>query len=148
MAASASAPYVEVQNLSVVGRQQDTDEVTILSDVSFAIARGEVLALIGESGSGKTTAGLSLMGYARPGCTITRGRVRLGEMDVLTLSPRELTDLRGRRVSYVAERGSCLQSGPAHHYAGDRAGADPRRNVAGGGANEGAHTLRDRKSVV
>jgi peptide/nickel transport system ATP-binding protein len=96
-------PYVEVQHLSVMGRQEGGAAVAILSDVSFAIARGEVLALIGESGSGKTTAALSLMGYARAGCRITAGRVRLGETDVLALPSRALADLRGRRVSYVAQ---------------------------------------------
>ena len=59
--------------------------------------------MIGESGSGKTTAALSLMGYARPGCTITGGTVRLGDTDVLSLSPRELSGLRGQQVSYVAQ---------------------------------------------
>ena len=100
--ADSTRPHVQVENLSVAGRQ-DTGQVAILSDLSFAIARGEVLALIGESGSGKTTAALSLMGYARPGCTITGGTVRLGDTDVLSLSPRELSGLRGQRVSYVAQ---------------------------------------------
>ncbi len=103
MAASTGAPHVEVQNLSVAGRHDNAGRVAILSDLSFAIARGEVLALIGESGSGKTTAALSLMGYARPGCTITGGAVRLGDTDVLSMSPRELSGLRGQRVSYVAQ---------------------------------------------
>ena len=75
--ADSARPHVQVESLSVVGRQ-DTGQVAILSDLSFAIARGEVLALIGESGSGKTTAALSLMGYARPGCTITGGTVQVG----------------------------------------------------------------------
>ena len=97
------ATHVEVDRLCVIGRQADAAPVEILTKVSFSAARGEVLALIGESGSGKTTAALSLMGYARPGCTITSGRVRLGETDVLSLSHGELAGLRGRRVSYVAQ---------------------------------------------
>jgi peptide/nickel transport system ATP-binding protein len=101
--ADSGRPYVAVDHLSVVGRQEGGAAVAILSDVSFAIARGEVLALIGESGSGKTTAALSLMGYARAGCRITAGRVRLGETDVLALPPHKLADLRGRQISYVAQ---------------------------------------------
>lgn len=97
------AAHVQVDRLCVVGRQADAAPVEILSDVSFSVARGEVLALIGESGSGKTTAALSLMGYARPGCTITGGRVRLDQTDVLALSRGERAELRGRRVSYVAQ---------------------------------------------
>jgi peptide/nickel transport system ATP-binding protein len=101
--ADSARPHVQVESLSVVGRQDGAGNVAILTDLSFAIARGEVLALIGESGSGKTTAALSLMGYARPGCTITGGTVRLDDTDVLSLSPRELSGLRGQRVSYVAQ---------------------------------------------
>ncbi len=97
------AAHVEVDRLCVVGRQADAAPVKILTEVSFSVVRGEVLALIGESGSGKTTAALSLMGYARPGCAITSGRVRLGETDVLSLSHGKLAGLRGRRVSYVAQ---------------------------------------------
>src|SRR3712207_9071373 len=41
--------------------------------------------------------------YARPGCRIAGGRIRLGETEVLSLSPRGLREFRGRRVSYVAQ---------------------------------------------
>src|SRR5579875_2174656 len=83
-------PHVEVSGLCVVGREERADTVPIITDLSFSIARGEVLALIGESGSGKTTAALALMGYARRGCSIVAGRVRIGATDVLSLPPRAL----------------------------------------------------------
>jgi peptide/nickel transport system ATP-binding protein len=75
----------------------------IVDDVGFDIARGEVLALIGESGSGKTTIGLAMMGYARPGCRIDGGAIRLGDTDILGLTPAGLADLRGRRVAYIPQ---------------------------------------------
>jgi len=78
-------------------------ENTIVKDVSFRIEPGEVLALIGESGSGKTTIALSLMGYARRGCRIAGGSVRIGDTEVLGLSESERRELRGRRVSYIAQ---------------------------------------------
>lgn len=62
-------------------------EQTLVDHLSFAIQPGEVLALIGESGSGKTTTALALMGYARQGCSIAGGSVRIGEVDVLHLDP-------------------------------------------------------------
>ncbi|KAF1021491.1 MAG: Glutathione import ATP-binding protein GsiA [Paracidovorax wautersii] len=80
---------------------------TVVDRLSFSIRPGEVLALIGESGSGKTTTALALMGYARPGCTIAGGSVRLGEgaqaVEVLTLPPAAQRALRGRTVAYIAQ---------------------------------------------
>ena len=63
---------IRVADLRVVacGERGETE---IVKGVSFALEKGEVLALIGESGSGKTTTALALMGYARYGCTIAGG---------------------------------------------------------------------------
>src|SRR3954468_21046508 len=77
--------------------------VTLVDSLSFAIQPGEVLALIGESGSGKTTTALALMGHARRGCRISGGSVRIGDVDVLSLGGRQLRALRGRTVSYIAQ---------------------------------------------
>jgi len=76
---------------------------TLVDALSFTIRPGEVLALIGESGSGKTTTALALMGHARRGCRISGGSVRIGDVDVLSLGARQLRALRGRTVSYIAQ---------------------------------------------
>ena len=89
---------VQVQGLTIEAGGQ-----TLVDRLSFHIQPGEVLALIGESGSGKTTTALALMGYARHGCSITGGSVRIGETDVLHLSPAQQRALRGRRVAYIAQ---------------------------------------------
>lgn len=78
-------------------------DAVLVDGLSFAIRPGEVLALIGESGSGKTTTALALMGHARHGCRIAGGRVRIGEVEVLSLGARALRALRGRVVSYIAQ---------------------------------------------
>lgn len=94
---------VLVKDLRIVAQAAGGAETQIVKDVSFRIEPGEVLALIGESGSGKTTIGLALMGYARRGCRIAGGSVRIGETEVLGLSEAERRQLRGRRVSYIAQ---------------------------------------------
>ncbi len=76
---------------------------TLVDALSFTIRPGEVLALIGESGSGKTTTALALMGHARRGCRVSGGSIRIGDVDVLSLDPRQLRALRGRTVSYIAQ---------------------------------------------
>ena len=53
-------------------------EATIVDEVSFDLAKGRVLGLIGESGAGKSTIGLAAMAYGRGGVRITGGSVRLG----------------------------------------------------------------------
>lgn len=93
-------PFIEVRNLCVTA---GNDRRLIVNNVSFTAEKGEVIALIGESGSGKSTIALSLMGYAREGCQISTGSVRIGDNEVLELSQKELRDLRGKSVAYVAQ---------------------------------------------
>src|SRR4030081_2565737 len=94
---------VRADGLRVVARTDSGDESTIVKDASFSIPKGEVLALIGESGSGKTTIALALMGYARSGCRIAGGAVHIGDTDVTSLGRRQLSGLRGCRVAYIAQ---------------------------------------------
>jgi len=96
-------PLVEVSELRVLARDLEGRETVIVKNASFSVAHGEVVALIGESGSGKTTIALALMGYARPGCRIAGGRIRIGDTDILALSPRRLAELRGGRVAYIPQ---------------------------------------------
>lgn len=92
--------FIEVENLCITAGKANTP---IVKNVSFTAKKGEVVALIGESGSGKSTIALSLMGYARPGCRIASGSVRIGGREILSLPPRELRALRGKSVAYVAQ---------------------------------------------
>ena len=89
---------VVVDKLSV-----SAGSATLVDALSFTSRPGEVLALIGESGSGKTTTALALMGHARRGCRISGGSVRIGDVDVLALGAGQLRALRGRTVSYIAQ---------------------------------------------
>jgi peptide/nickel transport system ATP-binding protein len=97
------AALVDVQGLRVVVRKEGGGESAIVKDVSFSIPKGEVLALIGESGSGKTTIALSMLGYARRGCRIAGGSIRIGDTQVLQLDDEGLYALRGAKVSYIAQ---------------------------------------------
>jgi peptide/nickel transport system ATP-binding protein len=95
--------HVEVRDLTIVAPRGDDEPRLIVDNVSFELPKGEILALIGESGSGKTTVALSLMGYTKPGLVRQWGEIRLGETRVDQLGPAALTELRGRRVSYIAQ---------------------------------------------
>lgn len=94
---------LHVNDLRVDAVQQDGSSSRIVKDVSFSVKRGEILALIGESGSGKTTVALATMGYARSGCRITRGEVILDGEDILSLDQESRRRLRGRRICYLAQ---------------------------------------------
>ena len=100
-----------VKNLSVCVKDKQDNQHKIVDNISFVVNSGEVIALIGESGSGKTTISLSCMGYARPGCFITDGEVRLDEESVLTKSLKELQTLRGKEITYVAQSAAASFNG-------------------------------------
>ena len=92
--------------LSVTGLKTwlETEEGTVraVDGVSFDIARGETLALLGESGCGKSICALSLLQLVpQPVGRIVDGEVRLNSQNVLQLSEREMRKLRGRRISMI-----------------------------------------------
>jgi peptide/nickel transport system ATP-binding protein len=96
-------PHVSVENLYISARTPEGRDIVIVDDVSFVVPRGEVLALIGESGSGKTTIALSLLGHIRPGAWISGGAIRVGDHEITALAEPALRGLRGNTISYVAQ---------------------------------------------
>ena len=97
------ANLVEINNLKVEATTDSGRVVEIIKDVSFNIAKGEIVALIGESGSGKTTIALTLMGYAREGCRISGGKVYVDGQDMAALSESERSKMRGTTVAYIPQ---------------------------------------------
>jgi peptide/nickel transport system ATP-binding protein len=87
--------------------------VTIVDGVSFDLQKGKVLGLIGESGAGKSTIGLSALAYGRGGAEITGGQVLLDGDDLLTLGKSGIRKVRGARVCYVAQSAAAAFN-PAH----------------------------------
>ena len=94
---------LEVDDLKISARRDDDSLLPIVKGVSFSVARGEVVALIGESGSGKTTIALSALGYTKPGLEFVGGEVRLEGENVITMASDQLRSLRGQRVAYLAQ---------------------------------------------
>jgi putative ABC transport system ATP-binding protein len=103
LARSAAAPAVGVPvlELDAVTKSYGSDPpVPALQGVSFAIAAGELVAIIGPSGSGKSTL-LHVMGtLERP----TSGRVSVTGLDVEQLSDRELAAVRATRIGFVFQQ--------------------------------------------
>ncbi|CUH99714.1 MULTISPECIES: ABC transporter ATP-binding protein [Leisingera] len=78
-------------------------DIEIVHGVSFDLAPGKVLGLIGESGAGKSTIGLASMAYGRGGVKITGGEVWVNGRDVLKSKLGDIRKLRGGEVTYVSQ---------------------------------------------
>jgi peptide/nickel transport system ATP-binding protein len=97
-------PLLEVAELSV---RFDTDDgpVHAVDRLSFALAPGEVLGIVGESGCGKTVTCLSLVRLL-PDTAVIGGRVLFDGRDLLALTGRRLRGVRGREISFVFQEPS------------------------------------------
>ena len=98
---SVAEPLLAVEGLTVTFPRAARPAVR---DVTWQVAPGEVLALVGRSGSGKTTNALAVMGLLPPRARVA-GSVRLRGSELLGLDDRAMSAVRGRRVAMVFSDG-------------------------------------------
>ena len=92
--AASPAPVLHIQDLTVAYG----DAAPVLSDLSLSLAAGEIVGLIGETGSGKTTLARAVLGLARP----RRGSIHFRQLPISTLAPRPLRRFRqSGAIQYV-----------------------------------------------
>jgi len=93
----------EAKDLRISAVRENADDLPIVKGVDFKVRRGEVVALIGESGSGKTTISLSALGYCKPGLKFAGGEALLLGENVIGKTTDELRPSRGINVAYLAQ---------------------------------------------
>ena len=93
---------LEIENLDVSFRSDEGDVVRAARDVSLTLDRGEVLGIIGESGSGKSSVAMSVPRLLpSPPAFWPKGRILLDGADTLSMPLRELRSLRGRKIGVI-----------------------------------------------
>ncbi len=100
MSTSTSTPLLQVQDLNIAFRTRQ-GLLPITRHVEFNIGVGERVALVGESGCGKTVTGLSLMRLLPRHSAQVSGRILLRGQDLLTLPEARMRALRGRDIAMI-----------------------------------------------
>ena len=100
MTLSATAELLRVEELTVV-YETGRGTVRAVNGVSLQVDRGEVLALVGESGCGKSTVALAIMRLVPPPGEIAGGRIGLEGRDLLGLGDAALAGIRGKRIAMI-----------------------------------------------
>jgi peptide/nickel transport system ATP-binding protein len=100
-------PLLSFNNLKIEATAYPPGEpprhVVLVDGASVSVEKGKVLGLIGESGAGKSTIGLSAMAFGRGGVRLTGGEIVLNGRDIRTADAGALRSLRGKEVTYVAQ---------------------------------------------
>ena len=91
--------------LTLESLQVETINGAMLVDkVDVKLKRGEILGLIGESGAGKSTIGLASMAYARAGCRITGGQIKINGVELARQRPPRRAAISAARASPISRR--------------------------------------------
>jgi oligopeptide/dipeptide ABC transporter ATP-binding protein len=97
-------PVLDVRDLSVEFSSYG-ELVRAVRGVSFTIGEGEVVAIVGESGCGKSTTARSIVGLLpRPAARITGGEIWFGDKELSSLSNKEMTKIRGSQIGFVFQQ--------------------------------------------
>ena len=95
-------PLLRIRDLHIAFSRHGAEPVEAVRGIDLDLAEGESLAVVGESGSGKSATALALARLLpEPPAKITAKELRLGDRDLLHLSPRELRAVRGREIAYI-----------------------------------------------
>lgn len=100
-------PLLTVSNLSVRFRLYRNSESEAVKQISFAIAPGQIVGLLGESGCGKTTTALSIMRLLPPACVVS-GSIQFHGDDLLQLGVGQLRGIRGSELSIIYQNSDTL----------------------------------------
>jgi peptide/nickel transport system ATP-binding protein len=92
------SPVIDIRNLAA-----RTAVSPILRDVSLSVNAGEVMALVGESGAGKSTIAKAVLGILPAGIKVTGGNIFFEGTDLLALSPAKLRELLGVRIALIPQ---------------------------------------------
>ena len=94
---------LDVSGLSVSFTTTAGSEVTVVQDVSFAIERGEILGVIGESGCGKTATAMSIIGLLPGTGRVTSGQIAFEGKDLTLSTEAQLRRIRGREIALISQ---------------------------------------------
>ncbi|MGE5161216.1 MAG: ABC transporter ATP-binding protein [Betaproteobacteria bacterium] len=95
-----TAPLLQVRDLRTEFATRD-GVLPAVADVSFDLARGQVLGLVGESGSGKSVTGFSIIGLIDPPGRVAGGSIRFNGEELVGAPPERMRALRGRRIAMI-----------------------------------------------
>jgi peptide/nickel transport system ATP-binding protein/oligopeptide transport system ATP-binding protein len=95
-----TAPLLDVRDLRV-GFETDDGTVQAVDGVSFAVAPGETLGIVGESGCGKSVANLTILGLTRADDAVVSGAIELEGRDLAAIGDEELRAVRGNEVAMI-----------------------------------------------
>ena len=98
---STSDPLLEIENLKVIFHGDRASATHAVGGLDLTIKRGQTLGLVGESGCGKTVTALSIMGLLPKASADVSGRMRFDGAELLSLSDREMRNLRGDRLAMI-----------------------------------------------
>ncbi len=132
----AKEPLLSVEDLHVrFGTERGL--VYAVNGISFEIAPGETLGIVGESGCGKSVTSLALLGILSRNARVTSGRAVFQGQDLLALSDEQMRAVRGREIAMIFQDpmtslnpvltiGRQIREGLQKHFGLDRAQADKR----------------------
>ena len=92
---------LKVEDLSIIYKT-DLETVYAVNGISFSLKQGETMGLVGETGAGKTTTAMGIMGLLpKRTARITSGQILFENQNVCTLKEREMERIRGQKISMI-----------------------------------------------